>query len=164
MALERHDRLAADAGTINVGAHGAGVFLFGAGSDLMQSLERKAYDWGVLASSREPSDKVAVIAIDDQSIANLGRWPWPREIHARMIDILAAGHAKVVGHTAFFFEPQVDAGLGYIYKIAELLGRQHLLPDAQPEPAASAVAASGVMAAVPENPPRSAVACWPHRC
>jgi serine/threonine-protein kinase len=129
------------------------VFLFGAGSDLMQSLERKAYDWGVLASSREPSDKVAVIAIDDQSIANLGRWPWPREIHARMIDILAAGHAKVVGHTAFFFEPQVDAGLIYIHRIAELLGRQHLLQDAQPELAASAVAASGVMAAVPENPP-----------
>jgi len=97
------------------------VFWLGANSDLMQSLERKAYDLGVLASSRAPSDKVAVIAIDDQSIANLGRWPWPRAIHAKMVDILAAGHPKVIGHTAFFFEPQVDAGLGYIYKIAELL-------------------------------------------
>ena len=97
------------------------VFWLGASSDLMQSLERKAYDLGVLASSRVPSDKVAVIAIDDQSIANLGRWPWPRAIHAKMVDILAAGHPKVIGHTAFFFEPQVDAGLGYIYKIAELL-------------------------------------------
>ena len=87
------------------------VFLFGANSDLMQSLERKAYDLGVLASSRTPSDKIAVIAIDDQSIANLGRWPWPREIHAKMIDILAAGHAKVIGNTVFFSEPQVDAGL-----------------------------------------------------
>ncbi|MBI1888021.1 MAG: CHASE2 domain-containing protein [Nitrosomonadales bacterium] len=97
------------------------VFWLGANSDLMQSLERKAYDLGVLASTRAPSDKVAVIAIDDQSIANLGRWPWPRAIHAKMVDILAAGHPKVIGHTAFFFEPQVDAGLGYIYKIAELL-------------------------------------------
>jgi serine/threonine-protein kinase len=102
------------------------VFLFGANSDLMQSLERKAYDLGVLASSRTPSDKIAVIAIDDQSIANLGRWPWPREIQAKMIDILAAGHAKVIGHTVFFSEPQVDAGLGYIYKIAELLGKSTL--------------------------------------
>ena len=97
------------------------VFWLGASSDLMQSLERKAYDLGVLASSRTPSDKVAVIAIDDQSIANLGRWPWPRAIHAKMVDILAAGHPKAIGHTAFFFEPQVDAGLGYIYKIADLL-------------------------------------------
>ena len=114
------------------------VFMLGAGSDLMQSLERKAYDLGVLASSRTPSDKIAVIAIDEQSIANLGRWPWPREIHARMVDILATGHAKVVGHTAFFFEPQVDAGLEYIYKIAELLGRSSVLEDSGAEKLADA--------------------------
>jgi serine/threonine-protein kinase len=121
------------------------VFLSGANSDLMQSLERKAYDLGVLASSRTPSDRIAVIAIDEQSIANLGRWPWPREIHAKMVDILSAGHVKVIGHTAFFFEPQVDAGLGYIYKIAELLGKSALLEDI--DAASSVNAASSVSAA-----------------
>ncbi len=107
-------------------------FLFASGSDLIQSLERKAYDLGVRATTRVPSDKIAVIAIDDQSIANLGRWPWPREIHAKMIDALAAGHAKVIGYTAFFFEPQVDAGLDYIYKIADLVTKSSLQqsPDA----------------------------------
>ncbi|MBI5660390.1 MAG: CHASE2 domain-containing protein [Nitrosomonadales bacterium] len=107
------------------------LLLFSATSDLMQSLERKAYDLGVRASTRAPSDKVAVIAIDDQSIANLGRWPWPREIQARMLDLLAAGHAKVVGNTAFFFEPQVDAGLEYIARIGALLETSALknLPD-----------------------------------
>lgn len=99
------------------------VFLLSANSDLMQSLERKAYDLGVKATTRVPSDKIAVIAIDDESIANLGRWPWPREIHSKMIDILNAGHAKVVGYTVFFFEPQLDAGLSYIYKIADLVTR-----------------------------------------
>ena len=102
------------------------LFLFSANSDLIQSLERKAYDWGVRASSRAPSDKIAIIAIDDQSIANLGRWPWPREIQGRMLDILAAGHAKVVGNTAFFFEPQVDAGLDYINKIGAVLANSSL--------------------------------------
>ncbi len=102
------------------------LFLFGSNSDLIQSLERKAYDWGVLASSRVPSDKIAVIAIDDESIANLGRWPWPREIQGRMLDILAAGHAKVVGNTAFFFEPQVDSGLDYINKIGAILANSSL--------------------------------------
>ncbi len=96
-------------------------FLLVSSSDLIQSLERKAYDLGVRASSRTPSDKIAVIAIDDQSIANLGRWPWPRAIHARMIDILNAGHAKVIGETVFFFEPQLDPGLSYLNKIAEVL-------------------------------------------
>jgi len=108
------------------------VFLFGANSDLMQSLERKAYDLGVLASLRTPSDKIAVIAIDDQSIANLGRWPWPREIHANMVDILAAGHPKVIGYTVFFFEPQVDAGMGYINKIAGLIASSSFRNTANP--------------------------------
>lgn len=102
------------------------VFLFSANSDLIQSLERKAYDWGVAASSRTPSDKIAIIAIDDQSIANLGRWPWPREKQGKMLDILAAAHAKVIGHTVFFFEPQVDSGLDYINKIGAILSNSSL--------------------------------------
>lgn len=102
------------------------------GSDLIQSLERKAYDFGVQRASREASNKVAVIAIDEESLANLGRWPWPREIHAKMIDILTSGHAKVIGYTVFFFEPQVDPGLAYIYKIADLVAQSSLQqnPDA----------------------------------
>ena len=102
------------------------LFLFSAGTDVIQSLERKAYDWGVMASSRDASDKIAVIAIDDESIANLGRWPWPREIQAQMLDILATGNAKVVGHTALFFEPQVDSGLEYILNIATVLEKTSL--------------------------------------
>src|SRR6266581_4331449 len=64
------------------------LMLFAGNSDLLQSLERKAYDMGVQASSRAASDKIAVIAIDDTSIANIGRWPWSREVHARMTALL----------------------------------------------------------------------------
>ena len=114
------------------------VFFLGANSDLMQSLERTAYDLGVLAywnySRNIHRDvvkigdevRVKVIAIDDQSIANLGRWPWPREIHANMVDILTEGHAKAIGYVVFFFEPQVDAGLAYINKIADLFASSTL--------------------------------------
>ncbi|TMI39097.1 MAG: CHASE2 domain-containing protein, partial [Betaproteobacteria bacterium] len=51
------------------------VLAFNRASDLIPSLEQKAYDLGVQSTSRLPSDKVAVIAIDDTSIANIGRWP-----------------------------------------------------------------------------------------
>ncbi len=108
------------------------LFLFSANSDLMQSLERKAYDLGVRASAKTPSDKIAVIAIDDQSIANLGRWPWPRAIQAKMLDILSAGQAKVVGNTVLFFEPQVDAGLVYINQIATVLDASTLKVSPNP--------------------------------
>jgi serine/threonine-protein kinase len=95
------------------------VLFVASGSDFIQSLERQAYDLGVRASSHAPSQRVAVIAIDDQSIANIGRWPWPREIHAQMIINLKQAGAKVVGYASFFFEPQVDPGLAYIHKLAE---------------------------------------------
>jgi serine/threonine-protein kinase len=101
------------------------VFLLLTNSELIQSLERKAYDLGVRLIDRAPSEQIAVIAIDDESIANLGRWPWPREIHAKLLDKLAVAPPKVIGNTVMFFEPQVDEGLPYIHKIAELLGKNN---------------------------------------
>jgi len=96
------------------------VLLFTGGTALIQGLERAAYDWGVRGSSRNPSDKIAVIAIDEQSLANIGRWPWSREILAKMTDKLAAAKVKVIGSTVLFSEPQLDPGLVYINKLLEI--------------------------------------------
>jgi serine/threonine-protein kinase len=108
------------------------LMMLAGGSDLLQSLERKAYDMGVQASSRVPSDKVAVIAIDDTSIANIGRWPWSREVHARMADLLAGAKAKVIANTLFLFEPQIDPGYQYITKLLELAEKSEA--GAEPSP------------------------------
>ncbi len=94
------------------------ILLF-SNSTALLSLERQAYDWGVRSTQRFPSDKVAVIAIDDESINNIGRWPWPRNIHADMIDKLKSGGAKVIGETVFFLEPQSDPGMVYIKQLIE---------------------------------------------
>ena len=112
------------------------VFLFAGGTQLIQGLERAAYDWGVRASSQAPSDKVVVIAIDDASIRNIGRWPWSREVHAKMTEMLAGAKAKVVGNLVFFSEPQVDAGLVYINKLLEIFGKYAPGADGSP-PAAN---------------------------
>jgi eukaryotic-like serine/threonine-protein kinase len=99
--------------------------------DLIGTLERRYYDFASTSNSRQPSDKIAVIAIDDTSIANIGRWPWNREVHAQMTDMLSGAKAKVIANTTFFFEPQTDRGLVYIRKIKEALGA----PDpANPQP------------------------------
>jgi serine/threonine-protein kinase len=89
------------------------------GSASLQSLERTAYDWGVRSTSRIPSDKIAIIAIDDESIANIGRWPWPRDLHAELVKKLSNGGAKIVGQTVFFIEPQIDPGIQYIRDLIE---------------------------------------------
>ena len=90
-------------------------------TDLAGALERRFYDLASTSSSRQPSAQVAVIAIDDQSVASLGSWPWSREIDARLVDLLAAAQAKAIVHTGFFTAPQSERGLGYIRKIREVL-------------------------------------------
>ena len=99
------------------------LMLFAGGSELLQSLERKAYDMGVKASTRTPTDRIAIIAIDKQSLDNIGRWPWSRDVHARMVQWLASAKAKVIGYTVFFAEPQLDPGYQYISRLLELATR-----------------------------------------
>ena len=127
------------------------VLLFTGGSQLIQGLERAAYDWGVRASSRTASDKVVVIAIDDQSIRNIGRWPWSREVHAKMTDTLAGAKAKVIGNLVFFSEPQIDAGLAYINKLLEIFGKYAPVAAEEPVPAVAPAPVAGATstAAVP---------------
>ena len=93
-------------------------------TDSIGAMERRFYDFASTSNAQQPSDRVAVIAIDDQSIANLGRWPWPRDIHAKLIDQLSAAKAKTIVQTVFFFEPQVDPGLAFIRKMKSAIGTQ----------------------------------------
>ncbi|HEY4372556.1 MAG TPA: serine/threonine-protein kinase [Burkholderiales bacterium] len=125
------------------------VFAYPFSSDLLESLDRKAYDMGVRFSSKNPNDKIAIIAIDDQSIANIGRWPWSREVHAKMIDMLSAAHAKVIGNTVFFFEPQQDPGLVYINKLLDIYNKS-AGPAVAPAPVASASGSPAVEAPAPQ--------------
>jgi eukaryotic-like serine/threonine-protein kinase len=99
------------------------IVVFNRASDLIPSLERKAYDLGVTATSRTPSDKITVIGIDDQSLANIGRWPWSREVLAKMTARLTDAKAKVIGYTILFAEPQVDPGYVYISKLLALASK-----------------------------------------
>ena len=107
-------------------------------TDAIGTLDRRFYDFGSTSTGRQPSDRIAVIAIDDQSVANIGRWPWPRDVHAQLIDKLAAAGAKTIVYTTFFFEPQTDRGLGFIRRIKEALSA---LPDPEAGAAAQQVIA-----------------------
>jgi adenylate cyclase len=49
---------------------------------------------------------LVVVEIDDASIAEIGRWPWSREILARLLDRIAAARPKVIGFDLLFTEPQ----------------------------------------------------------
>lgn len=87
------------------------------GAGLLQGLERDAYDLGVSFSARDPGDEIVVIAIDDESIRNIGRWPWSRSLHASLVDKLGAAGAKVIGSTIFYTEAVTDPGLLWIRRL-----------------------------------------------
>ena len=49
--------------------------------------------------------------IDEKSVSELGRWPWPRTTMARLVDQFKAGGAKAVGFDIVFSEPDDNASL-----------------------------------------------------
>ena len=88
---------------------------------MTQGIERWAYDLGLNASEADANSKITVLTIDEKSLETVGRWPWSRHIHADAINKLTAAGAKVIGHTAFFFEPQEDPGLGIILDLDQYM-------------------------------------------
>ncbi|PPK42843.1 CHASE2 domain-containing sensor protein [Trinickia symbiotica] len=75
---------------------------------LTASLDHLVYDEFLALSTRPVSNDIVVVEIDDDSIEALGRWPWPRNIHARLIDTLAKDGAAAIVYDVLFTEPGAD--------------------------------------------------------
>ncbi len=103
------------------------VLAFGLFSDAFQSLERSVYDAGVRGRSVTASDRISVVAIDEQAIANQGRWPWSRTVQARLIDAIAAGEPKLIVNTALYIEPESNASADAAQGLAKLLQSSPLI-------------------------------------
>jgi CHASE2 domain-containing sensor protein len=55
------------------------------------------YDLGLSMASRPPPNDIVIVAVDDESLSRIGRWPWRRAIHATLLDKLRQADAAVVG-------------------------------------------------------------------
>ncbi|MXP41914.1 CHASE2 domain-containing protein [Altererythrobacter soli] len=78
-----------------------------------QRLDRLVYDLVLRLEERTPDPRILIVAIDDRSVAEVGSWPWPREVQARLIERLAEGSPKAVGYDVLLTEPRRgDAALG----------------------------------------------------
>ena len=70
-----------------------------------QILELKALDLRfVLKGNRTAQAPILHIDIDDQSLNKLGRWPWPRSYHAKLINTLKECQAKQILMDILFME------------------------------------------------------------
>lgn len=68
----------------------------------------------------EPDD-IVVVAIDEQSIAKLGRFPWTREYSAQLIDKISSAEPKAIGLDVLYSEPSDDASADRA--LADSIGR-----------------------------------------
>ncbi|MFV1983191.1 MAG: CHASE2 domain-containing protein [Thiohalomonadales bacterium] len=99
-------------------------FLLFANSNIMKNIEWAAYDLGVRFSSTRPANQdVVIVAIDDASIQELGSWPWPRDMLAKITSQISKARPNVIG-----FGLQLDArestrGLKYIQKLRNIFNK-----------------------------------------
>ncbi|MDO6387203.1 CHASE2 domain-containing protein [Uliginosibacterium sp. 31-12] len=62
-----------------------------------------------LSRAEHPADQqIVIVAIDDASLAELGRWPWPRSLHATLVDRLSAAGATAVALDIIFSEAAAE--------------------------------------------------------
>lgn len=82
------------------------LFLYYTQNSFLEAFEAKTYDlrFRDMRGPVKPSPNIAIIAIDEKSIAALGRYPWSRDHYAPLLDRLAAAKAKAVLFDAFFPE------------------------------------------------------------
>ncbi|MDE3198092.1 MAG: CHASE2 domain-containing protein [Acidobacteriota bacterium] len=60
-------------------------------------VDRYTHDWLMrIRGPRPVSDEIALVAIDDKSVASRGRFPWPRTILANAIDAVARQHPRAI--------------------------------------------------------------------
>ncbi len=77
---------------------------------LLATVDWKLYDQHVrwTADPSQARRDIVTVAIDESSIRRLepvvGRWPWPRLVHATVVDFLARAPARVVAYDVLFTE------------------------------------------------------------
>ncbi len=60
-----------------------------------------------LRGTEKPREKIVIVAIDDESITEHGRWPWHRDKTSNLIINTLENGAKIVGLDMVFSEPDV---------------------------------------------------------
>ena len=93
--------------------HVAGLFIIPS----LTNLENQAYDTRLKLTLPENVDKqVVIIDIDENSLAEIGRWPWNRDVLAKILDQLFDHYQiKEIGFDMVFDEADIDYGGRLLY-------------------------------------------------
>lgn len=76
--------------------------------------DQMLYDLDMRLWTAPAPDDVVIVAIDEASLKEVGRWPWPRRIHADLVQRLSAAGAKVISLDIIFAEDDMRDRTGDI--------------------------------------------------
>jgi adenylate cyclase len=92
--------------------------------------ELKLYDLKFRFRGTLPaSQQVVIVAIDDESLKTVGRWPWSREDMARMLTRLKQASPRVIALDIIFAEKEQTVSYHALQNLSEALARRGVSPE-----------------------------------
>lgn len=87
------------------------VARFWPGMTMLDRMELRTVDWRFAQrGERSPNPDIVIVNVDDGSIREIGRWPWPRREFAEVIEALDNAGARTIGFDIFFADPDKSPG------------------------------------------------------
>ncbi|HSH90467.1 MAG TPA: CHASE2 domain-containing protein, partial [Ramlibacter sp.] len=95
-------------------------------------VELKVFDLLTVAKPPKQSLPISIVGIDEASFTQLGlRWPWPREVHAQLVDRLAKAGAAVIAFDVLFTEESTPADDDALARAIKAAGNVVLAADSE---------------------------------
>ncbi|MDX1633620.1 MAG: CHASE2 domain-containing protein [Marinobacter sp.] len=73
-----------------------------------ERLDRWLYDALITAYPAAAADDLVIVGIDEQSLEQIGRWPWPRSVHGELVRKLDQAGARTIVFDVLFPEPSPE--------------------------------------------------------
>lgn len=94
----------------------------------LQALDNAAYDRFSVRWQYPADPSLLIVAIDEASLQQIGQWPWPRTVHARLLDRLTEAGAHRVALDLLLSEPDHHEGADAALAAAIRRNGQVVLP------------------------------------
>jgi CHASE2 domain-containing sensor protein/tRNA A-37 threonylcarbamoyl transferase component Bud32 len=101
------------------------VFAFYFSWKPMEVMEYRIYDLESKLRVTSTTSPIVIVAIDDDSITRMGRWPWPRGHIAKVIDTLNGFGARIVGADILYSEKDFNQGLQEVEKLRQKMETEY---------------------------------------
>jgi len=92
----------------------------------LQKPDLQVLDFKQRMSLIPQDDRIVFIEVQDDSIEQIGRWPWSRDWHATLIAILSKYKAKAIIYDVIFSEPSTEKNDGLLAKAVGGAGNVYL--------------------------------------